>query len=167
MVYCLELLFRAQIAMLGTLSGMNEKIKKLEREVHDLQLLKGELMNAKNMIMRERNANRQRVYELESELKELKSKFASLGKQSQLAETPRDVKKHELATIARKVLSSKAAVDEKERDLQKPLLKCVGLEQLFGLVINRECHLNPHLGRVYARSLYGLPTCEPCSIFLR
>lgn len=33
--------------MLGASSAVNEKIKKLEGEVRDLKLLKGELINAK------------------------------------------------------------------------------------------------------------------------
>lgn len=44
-----------------------------------MKLLKGELMNAKNVMIQERDANRRHVNELEVELKELKSNFASLG----------------------------------------------------------------------------------------
>lgn len=38
-------------------------------------------------------------------------------------------------------------MDEKEQDLQKPLLEHAVLDRLIGLVINREVHLNPHLVR--------------------
>ncbi|KAI5661873.1 hypothetical protein M9H77_21196 [Catharanthus roseus] len=87
--------------MLGASFATNEKIKKLEGKIHDLKLLKGELMNVRNAMMQELDTNRQRVYELE-ELKELKSNFVLLGKQCQLAESSRDVKEGELADIAGK-----------------------------------------------------------------
>lgn len=80
-------------------------------------------MNSKNVIMRECNVNCQCVYELEPELEELKSYFALLGEQCQLAESSHSSKKRELADIAGKVPALEKAVDEKERDLQKVLLE--------------------------------------------
>lgn len=130
---------------LGASYVVNEKIKKLEGQVHDLKLLKGELMNAKTAMTHERNANRQRVHELEGELKELKSNFVSLAECCQLAESSHDVKEREFSDAADKVPSLEAAVDEKEQDLKKALLECICLVQLLGLVINREGHFNPHL----------------------
>lgn len=79
-------------------------------------------MNAKNAMMRERDANHRYVYELETELKELKSNFASLGEQCQLAMSSCDARERELTDTASKVPSLEAAIDEKERDLQKALL---------------------------------------------
>lgn len=61
MMFSFELLFRSKTTMLGMSAITNEKIKKLEEEVHDLKLLKGELINSKNAKMRQRNANEQRV----------------------------------------------------------------------------------------------------------
>lgn len=84
-----ELQFPLKLVMLGASSIANEKIKKLKVEVHDLKLLMGELMNSKNTMMREYNEKRQHVYKLEVELNELKSHFASLGEQYQLAESAR------------------------------------------------------------------------------
>ncbi|KAI5657140.1 hypothetical protein M9H77_25933 [Catharanthus roseus] len=106
-----------------------------------------ELINAKNAMMREHDMNPQRVYELETELKELESNFASLGEWCQLAESFHDAKERELANIVSKVPLLEVAADEKERDLQKKLLKCFGLQRLLGLVINREGRLNSHLVR--------------------
>lgn len=90
----------------------NENIEKLEEEVHDLKLLKGELINSKNTMMLQRDPNQQRVYELEAELKELKLNFASLGERCQLAESARDAKERELADVAGNVPSLEASVDE-------------------------------------------------------
>lgn len=59
--------------MLCALSVTNEKIQKLEREVHDLKLLNGKLMNAKNAMMLECDANLPACLYVRSELKELKS----------------------------------------------------------------------------------------------
>lgn len=140
-------MFQAQTAMLDASSATNEKIRKLEGEVHDLKLMKEELINAKNAMMREHDMNPQRVYELETELKELESNFASLGEWCQLAESFHDAKERELANIVSKVPLLEVAADEKERDLQKKLLKCFGLQRLLGLVINREGRLNSHLVR--------------------
>lgn len=70
----------------------------------------------------ERDGNHQCAYELEVELKELKSNFASLGERCQLVELSRDALEHKLANIAGKVPSLEATLDEKERDLQKALL---------------------------------------------
>lgn len=74
-------------------------------------------MNGKNTMIRERDANQRRIYELEMEFKELKLNFASLGKQYQLAESDGDAKERELENIAGKVPSLEAVVDEKEKDL--------------------------------------------------
>lgn len=47
-------------------------------------------------------------------------------------------KDHELIYIAGKVPFLEAAVDEKEKDLQKKLLESAGLERLIGLVMNKD-----------------------------
>ncbi|KAI5664071.1 hypothetical protein M9H77_23394 [Catharanthus roseus] len=112
----------------------------------------GELMNSKNVMMRKCNMNCQRVYELEWELEELKSNFALLGNRCQLAKSFHDAKERELADIASKVPSLEKVEDDKERDLQKKLLKHAGLERVLGLVINKEGCLNPYLLKgVYER----------------
>lgn len=67
MMFSRELLFQSQTAMLGVSGIADEKIKKLEKEVHDLKLLKGEIMNAKSMMMHVRDVNQQCVYDLEAE----------------------------------------------------------------------------------------------------
>lgn len=46
-------------------------------------------MKSKNAMIRELDANCKCVYELEAELKELKSNFASLGERCQLTESTR------------------------------------------------------------------------------
>lgn len=64
MIFSCELLFRSQTAMLGASGVADEKIKRLDEEVHDLKLLKGEIMNAKSTTMCERDANQKRGKEL-------------------------------------------------------------------------------------------------------
>ncbi|KAI5672181.1 hypothetical protein M9H77_12545 [Catharanthus roseus] len=80
MIFSHELLFCSQTAMLGASAVANEKIKRLEEEVHELKLHKGEVMNIKSSMMRERDGSQKHVYELETELKELKSNFTVLDK---------------------------------------------------------------------------------------
>lgn len=77
----------------------DEKIKGLEEEVHDLKLLKGELMNSKNVMMQQRDTTHQHVYELVAELKELKSNYASSGEWCQLAKSACNAKECELADV--------------------------------------------------------------------
>lgn len=103
MLHNQELFFGTQTVMLCASSATNEKIKKLKRKVHDLRLMKRELMNAKNAMMHEHDLNRHRAYELEAEFKEVKSNFEMLGEKCQLAESSCDTKEQELANIASKV----------------------------------------------------------------
>lgn len=52
-----------------------------------------------------------------------------------------------MTDIAGKVPSLEAAVDKKERDLQKALLESARVERLLGLVMNKDSRLNPQLVR--------------------
>lgn len=79
MIFSRELLFRSQTAILGASAIANEKMKRLEEEVHELKLYKGEVINIKNAMMREQDTSQKWVYELEVELKEMKSNFTTLG----------------------------------------------------------------------------------------
>lgn len=63
------------------------------------------------------DAKCQRVYELEVELKELKSNFATLDEQCYVAESARDAKEWELADLASKVPLLETTIDEKDKDL--------------------------------------------------
>ncbi|KAI5682930.1 hypothetical protein M9H77_04158 [Catharanthus roseus] len=78
MIFSRELLFRSQTAILGASAIANEKMKRLEEEVHELKLYKGEVINIKNAMMREQDTSQKWVYELEVELKEMKSNFTTL-----------------------------------------------------------------------------------------
>lgn len=60
-------------------------------------------MNSKNAMICEHDMNCQCVYELEAELKELKSNFASFSEWCQLPKSSRDAKEHELTDIVSKV----------------------------------------------------------------
>lgn len=104
MIFSRELLFHSQAAILGASAITDEKIKRLEEEVHKLKLQGGEIMNIKNAMMQERDASQKHVYELQVELKGLKSDFVAFGDQFQLSESNCDAKECELVDIAERCL---------------------------------------------------------------
>lgn len=62
MIFGPELLFYSQATMLGASSSADEKIKRLEEEVHKLKLHKGEVMNIKNAMTWEQDTSQKHVY---------------------------------------------------------------------------------------------------------
>lgn len=130
--------------MAGASTTTNKIIRRVKEEVHDLRLMKGELMNTKNEMMRDYDAKCRRVYELEAELKELKLNFRALGEWCQVAEPARDAKEQELADLTGKGPSLEAAMKEKEKDLKRALLRRVESECLIGLM-RRGGHLYSNL----------------------
>lgn len=83
--------------------------------MNELKGIRAKLIASKNEVMWDLNVQWQWAYELEAELKDLKSYFTALEERCQVAESSRTTKRHELSELMGKLSSVEVVLEEKER----------------------------------------------------